>query len=83
MKLNGIFRIENVEWTNPELTILVDGIELFPNSKTINVTVKLSKNGINQGVRLENVAVKNFNYNENDLSERILAHLSNMIVLNE
>ena len=75
IELNGTYNIDGTEFENPTIEIWGDGLEISASSMSINVTVKFSKIGVNKGVRLENVAVNNLNYDGETLAQRVVEHI--------
>lgn len=65
----------NVKLIDPVLTVdpVVHAVD--PINMTIAVDITLTANGYTAGLRLEDVAVENLNYDTNTLEIRVLAKL--------
>ena len=61
--------------TSPELTVYADGLSIFPSKMTINVPIELTLNGVVFGMLLTDVIVKDFNYDLDQLIERVVVRL--------
>jgi len=64
------------EIVDPELVVSSDNLSIYPSNMTIDVDIVLEiTGGTAFGIRLTEVQVENFDYNETELVQRVITRL--------
>lgn len=70
----------DLDIVDPILEIDPDGLVIFPSKMMISVPIKLETDSAKFGIFLEEVVVNDFNYDADQLEEKVLVRLQDFIV---
>lgn len=68
------------EMIDPIITVVPDGMTVYPSTMKIDVDILLESGGNKFGIRLEDVSVDTLNYNPGNMYNKVLTHLEQYLV---